>query len=318
MERTERFYRMIRLLRAAGTVSKGRFLEELGVSRAQFTRDMAYLRDRMDAPIAFETEAGGYRLERKDYELPGLWFNATEIYALLAMRHLLAEVEPGILGPHLDPLATRFEKLLEVADTPAKEIPKRIRLLAIANRSHALPFFEVTARAVLDRRQLKVRHFNRQNGERTDRVISPQRLVHYRDNWYVDAWCHLREGLRSFSVDAFEATEMLDAKAKKIAEGELERVLASGYGIFAGKETHRATLRFTAVRARWVSKETWHPKQKGSFDGDGRYILEVPYSDDRELLMDILKFGPDVEVLAPPALRERAARLLEDAAKLYR
>jgi predicted DNA-binding transcriptional regulator YafY len=58
-------------------------------------------------------------------------------------------------------------------------------------------------------------------------------------------------------------------------------------------------LRFSAERARWVSSEKWHPKQRTHVDDDGRFILEIPYADDRELIMDILKFGKDVEVLAP-------------------
>ncbi|HWQ40381.1 MAG TPA: WYL domain-containing protein, partial [Burkholderiales bacterium] len=41
-------------------------------------------------------------------------------------------------------------------------------------------------------------------------------------------------------------------------------------------------------------------------------------ADDRELVMDILKFGPDVEVLAPDALRARVAERLEAAARRYR
>ncbi len=47
-------------------------------------------------------------------------------------------------------------------------------------------------------------------------------------------------------------------------------------------------------------------------------LLDIPYSDDRELLMDILKYGPDCEVLAPRALRSRAERSLAKALQAYR
>ena len=67
-----------------------------------------------------------------------------------------------------------------------------------------------------------------------------------------------------------------------------------------------------------MAAERWHDQQTGSWQEDGSFILEVPYADDRELLMDILKFGPDVEVLAPAALRRRAAEAHAAAAKLYR
>jgi len=74
-----------------------------------------------------------------------------------------------------------------------------------------------------------------------------------------------------------------------------------------------ATLRFTPERARWVAAETWHPKQRGHFEADGHYRLELPYADPRELVMDILRHVPEVEVVAPPALREAVAEKLRRA-----
>lgn len=52
-----------------------------------------------------------------------------------------------------------------------------------------------------------------------------------------------------------------------------------------------------------MANETWHPQQKGTFDRDGSYLLELPYHDDRELVMDVLRHGADVEVLGPAELR---------------
>ena len=46
-------------------------------------------------------------------------------------------------------------------------------------------------------------------------------------------------------------------------------------------------------------------------------MLEIPYAAERELLMEILKFGADVEVLAPDSLRGRVAGALKDAAGRY-
>jgi len=81
----------------------------------------------------------------------------------------------------------------------------------------------------------------------------------------------------------------------------------SGYGIFSGKEVKWATLRFSPLRARWVASEKWHSKQKARFLEDSTYELKVPYSNDPELLMDILKFGADCEVVGPEELKQRVA-----------
>jgi predicted DNA-binding transcriptional regulator YafY len=173
------------------------------------------------------------------------------------------------------------------------------------------------ATAVLRRQRLWLRHYNRKDDRETEREISPQRLVHYRGNWYVDGWCHVREALRSFAVDAIRAAELREGRAKDIPAAELDAHLGSGYGIFAGREVEWARLRFTPEAARWVAAQRWHPQQRAQFEADGSYLLEVPYAHDRELLMELLKFGPDVEVLAPDSLRRRVAESLRQAAGRY-
>ena len=74
-------------------------------------------------------------------------------------------------------------------------------------------------------------------------------------------------------------------------------------------------LKFEPTRARWVSRETWHPQQTGRLEADGSWILEVPYSDPRELVMDILKYGADVEVLEPARQRSDLRHAQQPAAQ---
>ncbi|HXR58417.1 MAG TPA: YafY family protein [Burkholderiales bacterium] len=320
MDRTERFYRIDRLLAGGGSVSFAELMKALGVSRAQLKRDIAYMRERFNAPIDYERDTNGYRfgkpLPGPRYSLPGLWFSAAEIHALLTMQHLLENLQPGLLAPHTRPLLERLNAIV-AGDHSSAEVRRRIRVLPQAARAGKLDHFEVIAQGVLKRRRLRIRHWNRQRNDETEREVSPQRLVHYRDNWYLDTWCHKAGDVRSFSVDAIRAAELLDERAKEIPRQELDAILKAGYGIFAGKDIAWAKLRFTPERARWVANETWHEEQKSGFEADGSYVLEVPYADDRELVMDILKFGPDVEVLGPEKLRKRVAAQLAAAAKRY-
>ncbi len=233
------------------------------------------------------------------------------------MQHLLESLQPGLLTPHVKPLLERLRGVLDKGDHSAAEVTKRIHVLQQAARKSKLAHFEVVATAVLKRRRLAIRHFNRERDEETARTISPQHLVHYRGNWYVDAWCHKAEAVRSFALDAIRSADLLEDKARDVPKPELEAHFQSGYGIFAGKDVRWAKLRFTPARARWVANEDWHPSQKSTTEADGSYVLEVPYADDRELVMDILKFGADVEVLSPAALRSKVRDMLKAAVKLY-
>lgn len=319
MDRTERFYRIQRILRTRMSVPMADFLSELEVSRATFKRDIEYMRDRLNIPIEWDRESGGYRFTAgaDASELPGLWLSPREIHSLLAAEQLLASLEPGILGTYLAPLRERLAAVLGDNARSAEEIRRRIRLLPIARRRADPRFMGEVASAVLTRRRLRIAHFNRATGSRSEREVSPQRLVHYRNNWYLDAWCHLRDDVRSFSVDAIQSIEVLDAAAEEVDDTTLDRILAVGYGIFSGRDTQWAVLRFTPVQSRWAAAEEWHPEQRGRFEGDGSYTLEVPYSDHRELLMDILRYGPDVEVLAPPALLDQVRSRAEETVQRY-
>ena len=323
MERTERFYKIQNLLRSRHFVGTQDFMAELGISRATFKRDLEYLRDRMHAPIVYDRdqEAYGFDPTIADsdlWQLPGLWFSADELQALLTMDRLLGDLQPGVLSELIAPLRKRLKSLLESGEHSAEDIARRIKILSMGSRRVAPAHFRTIATAVLTRKRLKLRHQRRQDGEVLDREVSPQRLVHYRDNWYLDAYCHKRQALRTFGLDAIEtAVVMPDKEVKEIGEDTLERHYASGYGIFAGTATQDAVLQFGASSARWVSRESWHPEQIGTPQLDGTYLLQFPYSQEPELVMDILKYGADVQVLAPESLRRAVADKLRAAAKLY-
>ena len=233
------------------------------------------------------------------------------------MQHLLENLQPGLLKRHIEPLKERLKSLLESADHSYQEIQRRVRILHLGRRAPELKFFEVAAGALLNRRQLQIAYHSRATNETTERAVSPQRLVCYRENWYLDAWCHLRQDIRSFAVDGIRRAEVLAERAKEIADRELDEVLGGSYGIFSGRAKAWARLRFTPARARWIAAEEWHPKQRASFQSDGSYVLEVPYGDDRELIGDILRHGSEVEVLAPRELRSRCRDQLRAAQRLY-
>lgn len=324
MDRTERFHKIDQLITNRSLVTFAEMLEVLEVSPATLKRDIQYLRDRLNCPLIWDPEARGYRYETSaaqpgsQFELPGLWFNASEIHALLTMQHLMANLDKGgLLSPHIQPLMARLNGLLGTADNTAEEVRKRVRIIGAAARRLHLSHFETVGSALLRRNRLKITYYARGSDNEIEREVSPQRLVYYRENWYLVAFCHLRKGLRNFSVDAIQKAEILDKPAREVPEKATDGMLGTGYGIFGGSKVEWAKLHFTPERARWVAHEQWHPRQKGTQEADGSYLLEIPYADDRELIMDILKYGPDVEVIGPSALRERLKELLAQAAGRY-
>lgn len=294
-------------------------MRDLECSVPTVYRTIDTMRTHLNAPIVTDRESG-YHYSRDAagdaYELPGLWFSARELQALLVFNAMLENLEPGLLGEHLAPFKRRITQLLEHRHLGLAEATRRVRVLAMTARP-AGEHFRTVAGATLQRRQVQITYDGRERSKTTERAISPQRIVHYRDNWYVDAWCHWRKELRSFSTDRIRHATELDAPADEMDEAKLNDHYASAYGIFAGKANKTAVLLFSAERARWVADERWHPQQAGQYQTDGRYELRIPYRDPRELIMDILRHGADVEVIAPPALRAAVFSRLQAALKHY-
>ena len=321
MDRYERILAIHRLLKSARyPVALQRLQDETHASRATVYRDIAFLRDALGAPIDSEGESGfHYDLEEgARFELPGLWLNSEELHALLAAHQLLDRTGPGVLGSALAPLKGRIDGLLAQQSGGRRWPIERIRVIATGVRSIDEQAFRLVATAVLERRRLGFEYHARSTDTPSRRTVSPQPLTHYRDNWYLDAWDHERDGLRSFSVDRIRAARVFDEVAVDVADEELNRQLASSYGIFSGPAKNWATIVFNARAARWVADERWHSKQEGRFLPDGRYELKLPYGHSRELLMDVLRYGADAEVVAPVSLREQAHTLLQLALSAYK
>jgi len=325
MDRYERIIGLHRILQAARRpVTVARLQDELGCSRATVYRDLAFLRDALMAPVVGDGEAG-FRYDASEgnrFELPGLWLNSEELHALLAAQQLLSRSGGGMLSTALAPLQQRIEKLLDEhsmakAGAPKRWPVERVRVIPHRTRRMDEHAFRSVCSAVLERKQLSFEYRARSTDEKTRRTVSPQRITHYRDNWYLDAWDHDRDALRSFSVDRISSARMLDADARDIAETQLDEHLAGSYGIFSGPPKGWATIVFSAKSARWVADERWHSQQQGRYLSDGRYELKVPYSTSRELLMDVLHYGSDAEIIEPQSLREQARSLLQLALSNY-
>lgn len=325
MSKTDRVYKIEMLIRARGHLSFQTLLQELEVSPATLKRDLEFLRDRLGAPIVYDRDLNGYRFgpdyRGQKHELPGLWFNERELYSLLMAHQLLSELDTeGVISRHLQPLLERIHQMLGGNENDATALMRRVKIISPAKRPVPGPFFERVAEALLERRQLHMRYLTRGRNEVGERTVSPQRLVHYRSTWYLDAWCHSRERLLRFALDAIESAQVLDEAARDLPMREVQAEMDAGYGIYAGGTRQWAVLRFDEKAALWASREQWHPEQEGRWLGEpgaSAYELRVPYVDETEIVMDVLRQGPEVQVLAPDTLRARVRQRHAEAAALY-
>ncbi|NKI34604.1 transcriptional regulator [Wenzhouxiangella sp. XN79A] len=318
MSRREKLYHLHDILRQRRTpVSRQQLMEELGCSQATLYRLIAELRDVLGAPLEQDPDTRYFFYDRSlagNFELPGLWISPEELQALLTARQILANVQPGLLQDELDMLQQRMSQLIDQEGIDFSAHPERIHIRHDAGRPVPGRLFEDLLRALFQRQRLRIRYHGRRRDEVSERTVSPQRLTAYRDRWYLDAWCHDADGLRSFAVERIQALQPLEQATVELDAAALRDHFDGAYGIFSGPAEHRARLRFNAEAARWAADEQWHAEQQAERAADGTLELSFPFGSSRELVMDVLRYGADVEVLAPAFLREQVA----DAARRLR
>lgn len=318
MDKATRTYKLHRLLHGRRTVvTLQDVMDELACSRATANRVIKEMREEFSAPIEFDRDRGGYCYAKaggQRFDLPGVWFNETEMLALLTMEQLLAQMGNSYLSKLLAPARERVSSMLGSTDNL---LGNRLQIIEHMQRRTRCEAFEPVLAAIVQQRQLRIVYHTRGSDERSERTLSPQRMTHYRSNWYLDAWCHRRDALRRFALDAIEQAEILDDPAKTLDASELAPQGRSDYGAFLGVANQQALLVFSADSAKWVADEQWHPAQQGRWLDDGCYELRVPYASDQELMMDILRYGDDVKVLAPQPLQDAVRARLQRAVSQY-
>jgi len=321
MSRRERLYHLHDILRQRRTpVSRHVLMEELGCSQATLYRLIAELRDSLGAPLEQDEEGRGFFYDRSlagHFELPGLWISPDELQALLIARHILGNVQPGLLEGELKGVQERINQLLDRQGLDFSAQPERIHIRKDAGRPVPGALFEDVLGGLFGRQRLQIEYHGRRRDDLSSREISPQRLTSYRDRWYLDAWCHRAEGLRSFSLERIRSLTRLDQAAQEVDPRLIREQMDAAFGIFSGPADHVATLLFSAEAARWAAEEMWHPDQQGTWQADGTYQLTVPFGQDRELQMEILRYGADVEVLGPEFLRTGVKAALSEALGRY-
>ncbi len=320
MERFERVVRLHRILSAARRpVSRQRLMEELECSRATLYRVVAFLRDHLGAPLESD-EAQGFYYDRRlagVYELPGLWLDARELVALLTAWQVISSDGDGLLDEAMRPLRQKIEQLLEAVHPGHGSLLQKITVLRQASRPVDQRVFGLLAQALMEGRRLDMDYQGRIRAEDSRRQVSPLRLVWYRHNWYLMAWCHRRDALRSFAVERIAQPRLLEEAAREVDQQALVQQMEAGYGLFTGEQVQWAEIRFSPRAARWVAEESWHPNQQGTWQGDGSYLLRLPYVQPVELIMDVARHGPDAEILAPDGLRQQMRDFLRRSLERY-
>lgn len=297
-------------------ISKKALALKLECSERTAERYIKQLETHWDAPIRYYPRRGWQYdpEEREKWHVPGLWMTREESQSLLLLLNILNRFGNGLMSEELNGVRSSIDRMLKRRGLNRQKLEDRIRITPIGYRATNYSHLSHVLTALVDRTGIDIRYEDF-SSRKTTRTISPQRLVYYRDNWYVHSWCHKAEGLRTFSIARIDWSRISEGKAVEIEDERLDDYFKSSYGMFAGKPEQTARLRFLPPIATEIARQRWHPDQSGRWEKK-HYVLTLPYSDATELKQDILKHLPYVVVESPESLRlEIREALLQSLAR---
>lgn len=256
---------------------------------------------------------------KKRFQLEDGWLSNEELSGLLTLYHSVENLSNGALQLLLNPVKERLLGALEQGNQNTPTWLAKIKIIEAANRRLNPELFHQLHNALAQSSAIQLQYWKRSSNQQQTRTVSPQQLVRYKDNWYLDAYCHQAKALRSFALDAINSVKLCpDQNYQALESSQIQNHFQQSYGIFSGQAEHTATLHFNEYISRWIQNETWHPDQILEKQPDGSLIMHLPYHHDIELIQDILKYGANVQVLSPLSLQSKIAQQLEEALRHYR
>ncbi len=280
-------------------------------------RSIEFARTRMGAPLEYDPARKGFFYGDPAYTLPLMRLSERELLSLLVSRKLLSDAAAGPLSDELDHIVARLGAIL-TENVPAKVKPDKafsFRSIEFSPTNPAL--FSHISNALLTSRLLTFSYYSPVRDHSMTRTVEPHHLINYMGTWHLIAFCRMRQAWRDFLLSRISDCCLAGEEFLPRPETEWKPLLTDTFGIFQNPGSFPVVLKFLPVRSRWIRGQVWHPDQIAQELPDGSLQLTIPASHDAEIMMEILKHGSHVQVLAPDWLREKIKAEIENMGKNY-
>jgi predicted DNA-binding transcriptional regulator YafY len=275
----------------------------LSVSSKTVQRDIDYLRDELEAPIAFDREGNGYRYSRSDYVLPFLPVDGNDLFAIGVAAQVFALFGGTPLARDLKACYERLARLMP----PAVRLRPEIVMEKLALRAPFRPVREETWQAASEAMQrgvaLSIR-YHRPGGLSEDpRIVRPYGFVLSGRDWMMLAEDQGDGVVKTFYLARIESATLTQLRYAIPKSFDANVFFRDTFGLFVGGgRPFRFRVRFSREVSDEIREQHWHPDQKIETTRAGEVILELPARSIQEARRFVLTYGTDAEALSPPEL----------------
>ena len=297
-----------------------RIARHFEVSSKSIQRDVDYMRDLLNAPIAFDSKRNGFFYAKKEWTfLPSTTLDRQEADALIITKKVLSQYQGT---PYYSEVSRALDKVLQyLPGTLLTSKLSEIYSFETFSPSAIDPrFFTIIEDAIRNKLKINLSYRAFWNSQETERVLQPYRLhySHTKENWSLFGYCELRNEIRSFVVSRIKNVSLTKTHFTIPASFSLERYLDETFDQIHEDEIHNVVIRFTPYQAQWIKEHRWHSSQEIEEQKDGSVILKMRVGALDAVMHWVLRYGREVEVLEPLELRKMIKEELKMTKRFYK
>ena len=277
----------------------------LEVSTKSIQRDVEFMRDRLNLPLAYDANRFGYHYTEPVSSFPTLQITEGELVALLIAEKALEQYR----GTNFEkPLVSALKKMAaQLPDTVSFNIAEWDQTISFRTSAEPilnLEIFDALAKATAARQQLRFDYRKPGQAKPEPRVVDPYHLANINGEWFLFAYDHARKDIRTFVPARMSEVETTGKMFPRPAKFSLEKRLHASFGVESGQGEFNVVLRFDAFGAGYIREKRWHASQELRELKDGGAELRMKLSSLAEVQRWVLSWGGHAQVIAPKELAE--------------
>lgn len=310
----ERYYWLDAQIRMGRYPNASTLAERFEISRKAAHSTIQRLQNNLRAPLEYDPARKGYGYSDTAFRLPPLWLQEPTASALLVAQDLLSR----LLADSPDPEDARTaERLSWLAGVP-RRLRERVTFETVEHHPPPAEIFAGVLQALSRECLLELRYDAKSHDGTTLRQVEPWLLHNFAGNWYLFAHCRLRRELRMFALDRMRAVRILPERFSYPPDFDPQAFARRAFGLFKAGMIREARIRFSPFISAWVRDQLWHPDQRMEVQRDGGLELCLPFAGAGiDLVREVMKFGPEAEILEPAELRAEVLSRLRQAIDRY-
>jgi predicted DNA-binding transcriptional regulator YafY len=286
--------RQIRRGRACTCASLARDLE---VDPRTIRRDIAFMREDLDAPIQYDPIEQTYTLTNPTWTMPNVHLSEAELVALAVATRSMAAVMPA---PFTGPLETLLAKLLDALPEAQRQemrlLQDRVDFVPSPVSSKGQEWVDLLVEAIRDERVVEMIYRPLSKGKETRRRLDPYHLRFFAGAWYLIGYDYQTKHFPVFNLARVRTLEITDEfyRRRDFSAAEYFR---HAVGITVGGPPRSVRVLLTGRAAKTAGERVWPVGFTYTPQGESKGVLAGKLSKLDDLLAWVAAIGGEATIL---------------------